>query len=83
MTTLTTKYDLFSQIILNNAVTNEYIKAATSNNTRKAYRSDLRHFKYCGGLLPATVENIISYLQKNAATLNPRTLSRRLTALKQ
>jgi len=71
----------FDPIIAN--VTNEYIKAATSANTRKAYRSDVRHFKYCGGLLPATAEYIISYLEKNAASLNPRTLSRRLTALKQ
>ena len=39
--------------------------------------------KYAGGLLPATSEYIIAYLQKNAAILNPRTLSRRLTALKQ
>jgi integrase len=60
----------------------DYIKAATSNNTRKAYRSDVRHFITCGGLLPATPEQIINYLHKNAAFLNPRTLSRRLTALK-
>ena len=62
--------------------TNEYIKAATSNNTRRAYRSDIRHFKLCGGLLPATTEQIIDYLQTNATVLNPRTLSRRLTAIK-
>ncbi len=83
MTTLTSKYDLSSELIVNNAVNNEYIKAATSINTRKAYRSDIRHFKYSGGLLPTTSEHIIAYLQKNAVTLNPRTLSRRLTALKQ
>jgi integrase len=64
-------------------INNDYIKAATSSNTRKAYSSDIRHFKYNGGLLPATSEYIIAYLQKNAAILNPRTLSRRLTALKQ
>lgn len=62
---------------------NDYIKAATSSNTRTAYSSDIRHFRYAGGLLPATEKCIIAYLQKNAATLNPRTLSRRLTALKQ
>lgn len=64
-------------------ISNDYIKAATSSNTRRAYSSDIRHFKYAGGLLPATSEYIIAYLQKNAAILNPRTLSRRLTALKQ
>lgn len=83
MTTLIAKQDLTSAtIIVNNAVTNEYIKAATANNTRKAYRSDVRHFKYSGGLLPATSEQIIAYLHNNAASLNPRTLTRRLTALK-
>ena len=72
-----------NDVAIINATTNDYIKAATSNNTRRAYRCDVRHFKLCGGLLPTTPEQIITYLQKNAATLNPRTLSRRLTALKQ
>lgn len=44
-------------------INNEYINAAISNNTRKAYRCDVRHFKYCAGLLPATIENIISYTE--------------------
>jgi len=69
--------------LISNVITNDYIKAATSNNTRRSYRCDLQHFKYCGGLLPASPESIIAYLQRNAATLNSRTLSRRLTALKQ
>jgi len=85
MTMLIKSSNLSPQFTINNPIiiSNDYIKAATSSNTRKAYSSDLRHFKYNGGLLPATSEYIISYLQKNAAILNPRTLSRRLTALKQ
>lgn len=86
MTTLRLKPEVSSLAILSNMpanINNEYINAAISNNTRKAYRCDVRHFKYCAGLLPATIENIISYLQMNATILNPRTLSRRLTALKQ
>lgn len=59
-----------------------YINAATSQNTRKAYRQDLQHFTRWGGLLPATPEIIIAYLQAHATSLNPRTLTRRLTALK-
>lgn len=62
--------------------TNPYIKSATSDNTRKAYRSDIRHFENWGGQLPASSESIVKYLQAFAETLNPRTLSRRLTALK-
>ena len=63
-------------------VTNPYLAAATSDNTRKAYRSDIKHYELAGGILPATPEYIINYLQNFAATLNPRTLSRRLIALK-
>ncbi len=62
--------------------TNNYIVAATSQNTRKAYRHDIQHFMAWGGLLPATPEIIVNYLQYHAETLNPRTLARRLTALK-
>lgn len=61
---------------------NEYIQAATSENTRKAYQSDIRHYEKWGGRLPATPELITLYLHQNAALLNPRTLARRLTALK-
>jgi len=63
-------------------VSNPYITAATSDNTRKAYRSDIQHFEKWGGRLPASAEAITLYLQYYAATLNPRTLARRLTALK-
>ena len=63
-------------------VTNPYITAATSNNTRKAYRSDIKHYEQSGGVLPTTPEHIIHYLQQFATTLNARTLSRRLIAIK-
>ncbi len=63
-------------------ISNPYIKAATSDNTRKAYRSDLKHFETWGGKLPATPELIAAYLQDYAPTLNARTLGRRLIALK-
>jgi integrase len=61
----------------------DYIHAATSDNTRKAYQSDIRHFLQWGGFLPTSAEAIMQYLQQYAKTLNPRTLVRRLTALKQ
>ncbi len=59
-----------------------YLHVSTSNNTRKAYQSDIRHFMHWGGLLPATSDVIIRYLHAFADTLNPRTLSRRLVAIK-
>lgn len=66
----------------NNNDLKKYLNAATSNNTRKAYQSDIRHFIAWGGLLPATSDIIINYLHAFAATLNSRTLSRRLVAIK-
>lgn len=61
----------------------DYVHAATSNSTRKAYQSDVRHFINWGGLLPASPESIVNYLHQHASLLNPRTLHRRLTAIKQ
>lgn len=61
---------------------NPYISAATSQNTRRAYQSDIKHFEQWGGRLPSTAETILQYLQFYANSLNPRTLARRLTALK-
>ena len=61
----------------------DYVHAATSANTRKAYQADIRHFLQSLRVLPATTELILDYLHDYATTLNPRTLTRRLTALKQ
>lgn len=61
---------------------NPYITAATSQNTRRAYQSDIRHFERWGGTLPTQTDTVLVYLQAFAKMLNPRTLSRRLTALK-
>lgn len=59
-----------------------YIQHATSNNTRKAYQADIRHFMTWGGGLPSTPDVVIRYLEAHADVLNSRTLTRRLTALK-
>lgn len=59
----------------------KYIIAATSNNTRKTYRSVIRNFCKNGGKLPATPPDIANYLINNAETLNPRSLMLHLTAL--
>lgn len=64
-------------------LSNRYQIAATSDNTRRAYQADIRHYEPWGGQLPATTEAILRYLHAFADTLNPRTLSRHVTALKQ
>ena len=61
---------------------NPYIHAATSENTRKAYQNDINHFMKSGALLPSNGDAVIHYLQTFAGELNPRTLVRRLTAIK-
>lgn len=63
-------------------VTNPYIQAATSDNTRKAYRQDISHYESSGGKLPATPEQVVNYLEKYAGNLNPRTLARRVVAIR-
>lgn len=65
-----------------NGLSNPYIHLATSESTRKAYRSDIHHFEGWGGKLPATPEMIASYLHAYADALKPTTLARHLIALK-
>jgi len=60
-----------------------FLAAATSDNTRRAYRSAIRHFLTWGGALPADEGVMIRYLLTYAQALNPRTLALRLTALSQ
>lgn len=64
-------------------ISSRYQIAATSDNTRRAYQSDIRHFETWGGLLPTNTATVLRYLHTFAETLNPRTLARRVTALKQ
>ena len=60
-----------------------YLQAATSDNTRKAYRSAIRQFEKWGGRLPSDRDTIIRYLLARAELLNPRTLDLHLTAISQ
>ncbi len=61
----------------------QYLQAATSDNTRKAYRSAIRQFEKWGGRLPTDRETIVRYLLARAGSLNTRTLDLHLTALSQ
>ena len=61
----------------------EFLAAATSENTRRTYRSAIRHFQGWGGALPCDEAAIIRYLLDFSQTLNSRTLALRLTALSQ
>lgn len=61
----------------------EFLAAATSDNTRRTYRSAIRHYLEWGGVLPADESTILRYLLAYSHLLNPRTLALRLTALSQ
>lgn len=60
-----------------------YVQRATANNTREAYRSDIRHFERWGGKLPTDTATVVRYCEAHAETLNSRTLQRRIVALRQ
>lgn len=61
----------------------ELLAAATSENTRRTYRSAIRHFQTWGGVLPCDEALVIRYLLEFSQSLNSRTLALRLTALSQ
>ena len=60
-----------------------YLQAATSDNTRKVYRSAIRQFEKWGGRLPTDRDTVVRYLLARAESLNSRTLDLHLTAIGQ
>ena len=59
----------------------QYLQASLSDNTRRAYSSDLAHFLRWGGRIPATPECLASYLAVHAGKLSFATLARRVVAI--
>ncbi|PTQ66536.1 site-specific recombinase XerD [Nitrosomonas oligotropha] len=79
-------YPVSQFITLNPAIpdsvaVNGYLNASISANTWRAYRDDLKHFQAWGGTLPATPEQIASYLAHYAPKHTVATLTRRLASL--
>jgi integrase len=60
----------------------EFVAAATSPNTRRAYQSDIEHFLATGGSIPATPAQVALYLVDNAAAFSMATLARRLAGIR-
>ncbi|NEX63343.1 site-specific integrase [Noviherbaspirillum galbum] len=62
----------------------QYLEAATRENTRQSYQSAIRHFEVeWGGFLPSTADSVARYLADHAETLSLNTLRHRLAALAQ
>lgn len=60
----------------------EYLHAATRDNTRKSYRAAIEHFEAkWGGFLPATADSIARYLVSYADSLSVNTLRQRLAGI--
>ena len=59
----------------------DYLRQSVSENTRRAYRSDLEHFLSWGGTVPCSDERLATYLADHAGTLAVATLTRRLAAI--
>jgi integrase len=60
-----------------------YLALATSDNTRKSYRSAIKQFTKHGYCLPCDDQTVAHYLTLRAGKLNPRSLSVHVTAISQ
>jgi integrase len=60
----------------------EFTRANLTESTRRAYAADLRHFKHCGGKIPADVTMVSRYLAQCAADYAVSSIKRRLMAIR-
>ncbi len=58
-----------------------YVAESLSENTRRAYRSDLTHFMDWGGSVPCSAELLAEYVADQAEHLTPATIARRLASI--
>ena len=59
----------------------DYLRASLSDNSRRAYCSDLNHFLAWGGTIPASPEMVAQYLAAHAGQHAIATLARRLVSI--
>lgn len=59
----------------------EYVEKSLSENTRRAYATDVAHFQAWGGSIPATDITIAKYVAEHADTLSVATLCRRIATI--
>ena len=63
------------------SIVREYVRDAVSDNTKRAYRSDLRHFSDWGGAIPSSDVMLADYLAHHAGVLSVATLVRRVASI--
>lgn len=59
----------------------DYINAAISSNTRRAYRDDLADFERYGGSIPCSPETLAQYIAFRATGCSPYTVARRVVGI--
>lgn len=59
----------------------DYLRASLSDNSRRAYRTDLNHFLAWGGTIPASPDIVAQYLADHAGQHAIATLARRLVSI--
>lgn len=59
----------------------ELVAQSLSENTRKGYKADLKHYAASGRIIPSSPEMIAEYLAETAETYAVATLQRRLAAI--
>jgi len=62
-------------------IVREYVRDSISENTKRAYQSDLQHFMDWGGAIPASDVLLADYLAQHAGTLSVATLVRRIASI--
>lgn len=58
-----------------------YLENALSDNTRRAYRTDLEHYMAWGAAIPSSPDVVAGYLTAHASSLSIATLQRRLVSI--
>lgn len=59
----------------------DLVANSISENTRRAFQSDLTHFECWGGVIPASPNLVASYLAAHADSLSVATLARRVATI--
>lgn len=59
----------------------ELVSCSVSDNTLRAYQSDIAHFREWGGTLPATPAMVAAYVADHAGSLAVATMARRVATL--
>lgn len=77
---LTSDNFALSEVTLPDSVA-QFVRAAHADNTVRAYQADLAHFIAWGGSVPASPEQVASYLAAHAHSHAPATLTRWLVAI--